>query len=226
MSNKLSNTTVFDLDSYPILIDNCCTTCIINCIKDFCNSPWTTNLSINKIGGNIGITMQGTIKWTILDNLSKPHTFKMTNSYFVPDAPQRLFSPQHWSQTAFTDKTQSGWASTYHDCVVLCWNQDKFQRTISLDKRSNEAKLTTAHGSRHFKAYKSLVQSPTSDIIPICFNVNMVHTDTEDEIFPQVTSISTNKGGPSMSNPSAQENHQPDYLATDHNQQNENIPSN
>ena len=88
------------------------------------------------------------------------------------------------------------------------------------------AKLTTAPGSRHFKAYKSLVQSPTSDIIPICFNVNMVHMDNEDEMVPPSTIISASKGEPSMNNLSAQENHQPDYLATDHNQQNENIPDN
>ena len=94
-----------------------------------------------------------------------------------PRCPTQTILPKNWSQTALANKTQSRWASTYHDCVVLHLNNDKFCRTILLDKRSNIARLMTAPGSKHFKAYKSLVQLHPSDIIPICFDENVVHTD-------------------------------------------------
>ena len=45
-SSSTSNKAVFDSDIYPILIDNCCTAWITNCIKDFCNTPQTTKSSI------------------------------------------------------------------------------------------------------------------------------------------------------------------------------------
>ena len=51
----------------------------------------------------------------------------------------------------------------------------------------------------------------------------MVHTDDQDDFVPPATIISASKGEPWINNPSAQEDHQPNYLATNHNQQNINI---
>ena len=38
-SPRLSTDIRFDSDSYPVLIDNCCTACISNCRSDFCDRP-------------------------------------------------------------------------------------------------------------------------------------------------------------------------------------------
>ena len=114
-SPKYSSAIRFDSDSYPVLIDNCCTACITICLSDFCDTPRSMKSSISGIGGPIGITLQGTLKWTILDDMGCPHTFRIPNAYYAPNAPHRLFSPQHWSQTAFQNKALTGWATTYHD---------------------------------------------------------------------------------------------------------------
>ena len=41
----------FDSDSYLILIDNCCSACITNEIKDFNCKPVKVNANINGVGG-------------------------------------------------------------------------------------------------------------------------------------------------------------------------------
>ena len=168
---------MFDSDSYPVLIDNCCTACITNCIRDFCEEPRLINSSISGIGGPIGITHQGTIKWSLLDDQGRAHTFRIPNAYYAPKAPHRLLSPQHWSQTAFSDKTLTGWATTYHDRVVLHWNKDKCRKTIPLDVRTNVAKLYTSPGTTHFRVYAALMETQIADSIPLCFNVNVVSAD-------------------------------------------------
>ena len=80
--------------------------------------------------------------------------------------------------------------------------------------------LTTAPGSTHFKAYKSLVQVHTSDIIPIGFNVKVVNTDNNVNNVPSLeATISACKGEPLTSNMLTQESYQPSNLARDHLQQ-------
>ena len=49
----------FDTGSYSVLIDNCCTACITNCIQYFCVLPSKTKSSVSGSGGPIGITLQG-----------------------------------------------------------------------------------------------------------------------------------------------------------------------
>ena len=91
----------------------------------------------------------------------------------------RLFSPQHWSQVAFPNKSQAGWSVTYHDRVVLHWDKDKFRRTVQLDTHTNVARLYTAPGSRKFQAYQAVSHMKAPDTFPCCFNVNVVSIDDE-----------------------------------------------
>ena len=174
-----SQDVTFDSDSYPVLIDNCCTACITNCVHDFCDLPRKTRSSLSGIGGPIGITLQGTLKWTFLDDQGQQHTFRIPNAYYAPNAPHRLFSPQHWSQVAFPNKSQAGWSVTYHDRVVLHWDKDKFRRTVQLDTHTNVARLYTAPGSRKFQAYQAVSHMKAPDTFPCCFNVNVVSIDDE-----------------------------------------------
>ena len=58
----------FNLDSYSVLIDSCCTECIIHFVHNFCDLSCKTRSSLSGIGGPIGITLQGTLNWTFLDN--------------------------------------------------------------------------------------------------------------------------------------------------------------
>ena len=194
-SPKYSSAIRFDSDSYPVLIDNCCTACITICLSDFCDTPRSMKSSISGIGGPIGITLQGTLKWTILDDMGCPHTFRIPNAYYAPNAPHRLFSPQHWSQTAFKNKTLTGWATTYHNWVVLHWNNDTCHRKIPLDNQTNVAKLFTAPGTKHFQGYETLMWLQITNSIHVCFNVQLVPSDDNDLTLHRSSSpISARKG--------------------------------
>jgi hypothetical protein len=70
-----SQDATFDSGSYPVLIDNCCRACITNCAHAFCDLPCKTRSSLSSIDGPMGITLQGTLRWTFLDNQGQRHTF-------------------------------------------------------------------------------------------------------------------------------------------------------
>ena len=70
-----SRDATFDSDSYPVPVDNCCTAYITNCVHDFCDLPCKTRSSLSGIGGPICITLQGTLRWSFLDDQGQRHTF-------------------------------------------------------------------------------------------------------------------------------------------------------
>ena len=82
-----SRDATFDSDSYAVLIDNCCRACITNCVHNFCDLPQKTRSSISGIGGPIGITLQGTLKWALLDDQGRRHIFLIPNAYYALNAP-------------------------------------------------------------------------------------------------------------------------------------------
>jgi hypothetical protein len=90
----------FDTDSFPMLVDNCCSKSITNNINDFIDPPKNT---LTKIKGYNGVSTEplqiGMVKWPIRDGKGKVHQFILPNTYYAPDAETRLFSPQHWAQT-------------------------------------------------------------------------------------------------------------------------------
>ena len=169
----------FDSDSYPVLIENCCKACITNCVHDFCDLPCKTRSSLSGIGRPIGITLQGTLRWSFLDDQGQRYTFRIPNAYYTPNAPHHLFLPQHWSQVAFPNKSQGGWCITYHNCVILLWDKDKFHRTVQVDTHTNVAQLHTVPGSRNFQVYQAVSQIKVPDTISCCFNVNVVSINDE-----------------------------------------------
>ena len=161
-----SQDATFDSDSYPVLIGNCCTVCITNCVHDFYDLPCKTRSSLSGIGRPIGITLQGTLKWTFLDYQGQRHTFRISNAYYAPNLPHCLFLLQHWSQVAFPNKSQGGWSTTYHNRVILHWDKDKFCRTVQLDTHTNMVQLYTAPGSRNFQVYLAVSHIMVPDTSP------------------------------------------------------------
>ena len=58
----------FDLDRFPIMIDNCCSKCITNFFADFIGTPSKVEAQINVIGDPmIFITQEGTVRWKFED---------------------------------------------------------------------------------------------------------------------------------------------------------------
>jgi hypothetical protein len=89
-------TAKFDTDSFDIGIDNRCTKSISHKIKDFDGPLMDTNRKIWGFAGTSNANVKiRTIKWTILDNVGKPHTIILPGSLYIPEGGVRLLSPQH-----------------------------------------------------------------------------------------------------------------------------------
>ena len=131
----------FDSDSYLIGIDNHSSKSISNKQSDFVGSIRPCNGVLNGIGGRLKIKGKGTIRWSILDDDGHKHSIKIHDCLYVPDAAIRLLSPQQWSQQSSDHFAIANgtWCATYHDKCVLHWQQNKFQKTVRLDKSTNVA---------------------------------------------------------------------------------------
>jgi hypothetical protein len=104
---------------------------------------------VQGIGGKVGEIMGGTIRWYIEDDDGVTHAIEIPNGIYLPTAPSRLLSPQHWAQEARDNKPDKDgtWCATYQDAVILWWGQRKFRRTIKIDRHgSNVATIRTAPG--------------------------------------------------------------------------------
>ena len=148
--------TRFDSDSKMIRVDNCASYCISNDKADFITELKPIRRKLKGLGGTLAGIQTGTIRWRVQDDLGAIHEIELPNSLYVPESPSKLLSPQHWAQTAKDHRPlQHGtWCATYHDRVVLHWNQRTAQRTIALNQgSSNVAALYTAPGYENFKAF-------------------------------------------------------------------------
>jgi hypothetical protein len=142
----------FDTDSYPIKVDNCCTQTISGYKEDFI--PHTLrpihNKQVRGFGDTITkITHQGTIVWQMLDDLEGKHDIVVPNSYYVPNCGIRLLSPQHWAQERKDNLTKLDGTIciTYHDRIVLKWQQQNYTKTLHIDpNKYNVAKIWTSGG--------------------------------------------------------------------------------
>ena len=90
----------FDTDSYDILVDNCCSKSITNCLADFITPPKQSTMMIKGFNGATATTRVGTVRWHIQDDAGKTHTLTLPQTYYSASVQTRLLSPQHWAQTA------------------------------------------------------------------------------------------------------------------------------
>ena len=174
-----------DTDSRPLRVDNCASKSISNCTDDFVGPLVDVNRKIKGIGGLADGLKMGTIKWKIEDDDGKVHDILLPGSYYVPSAPSRLLSPQHWAQVAKDrkPKPRGTWCATYDDEIVLYWNQRKYKRTIKLDPSGdNVATMHTAPGYSHFMAFCAECGAEDSDDNdPLAYDVHIIPPDDEEE---------------------------------------------
>ena len=113
------------------------------------------NRVIKGFGGSRTYTvMMGTVKWKVEDDSGKVHTFRIPNSYYIPDGGVRLFSPQHWSRTQKDQKlTQCTGNPTLADQVTLFWHQRHFSKTVYLDPNINVATFALEPGYTKYHAF-------------------------------------------------------------------------
>ena len=137
----------FDTDSYDILVDNCCSKSITNCLADFITPPKQSTMMIKGFNGATATTRVGTVRWHIQDDAGKTHTLTLPQTYYSASVQTRLLSPQHWAQTA---KQGNGTkCTTYHNRIILSWDKGKYKRTIPLAS-SNVGVITAPPGIQRF----------------------------------------------------------------------------
>jgi hypothetical protein len=154
-----STKSIFDTYSSQLLVDNYASASITKTLDDFVRAPTKSNKCIKGINGLItaiqGLITAiqvGTVSWDILDDQGHCHTIILPGTYYVPNSPHRLLSPQHWAQTAKDDSPlpNDTWCATYKDCIVLTWQQGRYRRNVPLSKESNVGVFHTAPGIKSF----------------------------------------------------------------------------
>jgi hypothetical protein len=137
---------VFDAESFDLLIDNCASVSITNCLNDFTSSPVPSNTKIVGINGTTEASLVGTVRWDIEDDLGRVHQIILPGTYYSANARSRLLSPQHWVQQAEDNypAPNGTWCATYAKKIKLYWDQQKYSRTVYLNPRSNVGVLRTA----------------------------------------------------------------------------------
>ena len=143
---------VFDSGSYPILVDNCASSSITNCIHDFIRPPKSTTKMIQGVNGELTALKIGTICWKIQDDQGRTHVLTLPNSYYAPSSPYRLLSPQHWAQTAkdYSPSPRGTWSATDEKEIILHWNQNRFTKTVKLHRATNVGMFQSAPSNAAF----------------------------------------------------------------------------
>ena len=189
----------FDTDSTKILIDNCASASITNDPRDCATPPVQVNRIIRGIGGDIRTDRiyRTTIKWTIEDDDGAPHTILLPRSYYLPESPAKLLSPQHWAQVAndHSPAPRGTYCYTYDDAIELVWAQRRHRRTIPLEVRgSNVGSIHTAPG---FSAYCAFCSDAGEDGAaadlqePIVLAQNLIAPDDLHDETPTTPSVTT-----------------------------------
>jgi hypothetical protein len=150
--------------------------------------PIPIRRSVKGIGGLFRTQVYTTtIAWDIEDDDGASHRLELPKSFYIPSAPSRLLSPQHW---AFTAKDhfplpRGTKCTTYDSAIELKWNQRKYKRTLPLDIRgSNVGELTTAPRYSKFHAFCTEVGQEdytNDDLEPIMANANVINDDSDDD---------------------------------------------
>ncbi len=169
MPNKNQTNMRFDTDSRTVKIDNCASATMSPYVDEFEGELKATTNEVHGVGGRItnGI-MKGTYKLKIEDDDGKAHTIRIPNSYYVPNLPCTLLSPQHWAREANDHKPmrKGTWCATYENEVVIQWNQRKHTKTIRLEQGTGQvASFLTTPGYKAFNAFMVDAQMNDDDII-------------------------------------------------------------
>jgi hypothetical protein len=141
---------------------------------DFIGTPAEIHTDIHGLG-RITAILKGTVRWSIEDNEGIVQHFNIPDTYFCPDLPIQLLSPQHWSQT--TDLPSSHSDVDPHR-VTLEWGNSC--KTIPLNA-SNVGILRTASG---YKASKPVINALNA-ILPLdmyCFDTYIIPPDNDPQV--------------------------------------------
>ena len=122
---KLKYNTPFDTSLVLLCINNCAMVCMLPYKLDFITLLVPIQKKVKGVGGTVKGIMMGTMKLMIEDDKGVPHDIIIPGSFYVPNCPLRLLSPQHWAQKAKDNHPMrhGTWCATYDDKIVLEWHQ-------------------------------------------------------------------------------------------------------
>ena len=121
-------------------MDNHSSYCVSPSKKDFVGKLIPISANIRGIRGNVKIRYKGTVKWKWEDDLGQTTTHLVPNTLFMPTSPDRILSPQHWSQQQ-SDTDKLAHSITDHMCTKLVWLNGKHTKTFPLDPITNVATM-------------------------------------------------------------------------------------
>jgi hypothetical protein len=179
---------LFDTESFPIKIDNCCTRTMSHRKRDFVVGSMkpVQNLTVKGYGGsNTSITHHGTISWTIQDDNGTSQTLLIPNSFYVPSSTIRLLSPQHMAQQMkqmndHFPMRRGTWCAMYDDAITLQWNQRKYTKRVKVDpESSNVGTIWSVPGYQAHNRFCVNMATLVDDWngIPQCYKVNLEESE-------------------------------------------------
>ena len=165
-----------------LMIDEGASACITNDLKDFVGRSHRINQPIKGIAGHVRATHRGTVLWKIEDDTGKVHSIRINGTYYMANVPNRILSPQHFAQAANDHQPQpEGTGSiTNSKNITLFWGQQKYTKTILLDKSLNIGLTWMAPGSKAFTAYLATMPKDRGDGIQ-AFMSHVIPDDTDSD---------------------------------------------
>ena len=92
------------------------------------------------------------------------HSFRIPNSYYVPQGSVRLLSLQNWAQTLLKNKKRGAKPAciTHYDQIKPGWNNDENQFAMAIGKNNNVATFKMAPPGyntffNHFVIWQTLI---------------------------------------------------------------------
>ncbi len=98
-------------------------------------------MRIRGFTGNTTQTKAETVIQRICDDDGMIHFIQLPNTYYSPHAESRLLSPQHLAQIAKNGRGTK--CATYHDAIILEWDDQKFKRTIPINHKTRNVGIIT-----------------------------------------------------------------------------------
>jgi hypothetical protein len=132
----------------------------------------------------------GTVSWPILDDAGHRHILKIPNTYYIPECPLRLFSPQHYSQA--TSDYRGTFSTNFGDHVLLVWDHGRYKATLPLSPTSNVGILRSAPGHAVFSCFVGMHVDASPP--PAVFDSHLVSDDEADSLAHNDDDIDTLSG--------------------------------
>lgn len=170
--------TVFDSDSFTILVDNGASRCMTNNIKHFVGTTRPISRKVTGLGAGL-VTLEGTVRRLWEDDQGMVHSMDIPNTLYCAELTFCLLSPQHLA-TERQDNSpvaRGTWLATYADAMVLQWKQRQYQRTIPLSSTNAFVGIMqSAPGYRKSTTFLNLCALSLPSM-PMCFPAPLFHEE-------------------------------------------------